>query len=230
MKADKDSAGRRSAQAIVPQNVWSIATSVQLQTALDAPECPPPLAQALQGLPWQTRNETTFERILAAPYLAPQIVAALLVCGATLHFETEGESADVPLEVALGKGQDRHAHRLSVPPVLHWGEAHVARAPADEPIVAAWAMVRPKGKQVSRARIALTGVWPEQVRLAQAASTLVGNPLNEEHITIVANLVQQEVVPPDNYLGSADYRRHLAGVLVRRALQACLRAWEGDDD
>ena len=41
---------------------------------------------------------------------------------------------------------------------------------------------------------------------------LVGSPLDDDQIKRVVAAVRQEVTPPDNFLGSADYRREMAAV------------------
>jgi CO/xanthine dehydrogenase FAD-binding subunit len=105
----------------------------------------------------------------------------------------------------------------------------VARTPADEPIVAAIAVLALEGDVVRQARVALTGVWPESVRLAEAATRLVGSSLDAKHIQAVAVAVEEEVAPKGDFLGTAEYRRAMAGVLTRRALESCLRQEVGDE-
>jgi CO/xanthine dehydrogenase FAD-binding subunit len=82
---------------------------------------------------------------------------------------------------------------------------------------------------VRQARLALIGVWPETVRLAEASAQLIGGPLNEISIRAVAEAVEQEVAPRGDFLGSEEYRRAMAGVLTRRALEACLCQEAGDE-
>ena len=205
------------------QRVWSIDTGAPLQAVVDDPACPPLLRQALTGvLSWQARNETPLWRTLAAPRLAPQWVASLLALGTTLVVDGEevllAVGAHFPRS-ARRAGQASHALHVRVGG-LRWGEAHVTRTPADEPIVAAVAVVEMAGHVVQAARVALTGVWPEPARLAQAAAQLVGAPLDEEHIRAVAAAVEQEVAPKGDFLGSREYRRAMAGVVTRRALEA----------
>jgi len=99
----------------------------------------------------------------------------------------------------------------------------VALTPADEPIVAAIAVIELAGESqnpvVSQARLALTGAWRENARLARAAELLAGKPLTEEAIEQIAIGVEQEVSPPDDFRGSANYRRAMAALLTRRALR-----------
>jgi CO/xanthine dehydrogenase FAD-binding subunit len=80
---------------------------------------------------------------------------------------------------------------------------------------------------VDTARLALIGAWPQPVRLARAANLLDEQPLTGSLIEIVAQAVVEEVHPRGDYLGSADYRRAMAGVLTRRALEACLGEGKG---
>ena len=126
-------------------NVWSVDADALLQSVLDRPDAPPLLRQALSGvLSWQTRNETPVRRTLTSPRLAPQWVAALLVQGATVTLDAEAGPSDVPLELLLEHRGEGAVAALHVPPGgpgRRWGEAHVARTPADEPIVAAFAVV-----------------------------------------------------------------------------------------
>ena len=107
---------------------------------------------------------------------------------------------------------------------LRWGEARVARTPADEPIVAAVAVVELDGGIVRQARVALVGAWREAARLAEAPSALLGGPLDGERIRAVAAAVEREVAPRGDFRGSAEYRRAMAGVLTRRALEQCTAA------
>jgi CO/xanthine dehydrogenase FAD-binding subunit len=98
----------------------------------------------------------------------------------------------------------------------------VARTPADQPIVAAVAVVQMSNNLVEWVRVALTGVWPEPVRLANAPTGLMGGPLKVVYIEAVAEAVETEVAPEGDFLGSEDYRRAMAGVLTRRALEECI--------
>jgi CO/xanthine dehydrogenase FAD-binding subunit len=206
------------------QQGWSVDVAAPLQAVVDDPACPPLLRQALTGsISWQVRNETPVWRVLAVPRLAPRWVAGLLALGATLVVDGE----EVPLSAGARfprpdrrAGQTSHALHVRVG-ALRWGEAHVARTPADEPIVAAVAVVEMDQTTVRVARIALTGAWPEPARLAQAPAQLVGGPLDGERIRAVAAAVEQEVAPKGDFMGSREYRRAMAGVLTRRALEQC---------
>ena len=222
------------------RDTWSVDAGASLQSVLDDPECPPLLHQALTGvLSWQTRNETPVHKALMAPRVTSQWVAALLALGATATVEGEAGPSVLPLHAFLQRRTAGEVSALhiplppSLPPVSEgdvregWGEAHVARTPTDEPIVAAFAIVEMDGSTVRQARLALTGVWPEPARLAEAPARLAGGPLDETSIRAVAEAVEQEVTPRGDFRGSAGYRRAMAGVVTRRALEAAWRQGEG---
>jgi CO/xanthine dehydrogenase FAD-binding subunit len=204
---------------------WSIDADAPLQAVLDSPGCPPLLRQMLTGaIPWQIRNEKLVRRALTSPRVAPQWVAALLALGATVTVEGESGRTDVPLEALLQRRAEGKVSALHVRTGgVRWGEAHIARTPADEPIVSAVAGVELDDGAVRQARVALTGVWPEPVRLAEAPSQLTGGPLDEGRIRAVAEAVEKEVAPKGDFQGSEEYRRAMAGVLTCRALKGCLR-------
>ena len=204
--------------------MWSIDADAPLQSVLDSPECPPLLCQMLTGvLSWQTRNEKSVRQALTSPRVAPQWVAALLALGAIATMEGDTGAAEIPLETMLQRRAEGKVSALHVMVGgIRCGEAHVARTPADDPIVAAVAVVEIDGDVVRQARVALTGVWPELVRLAEAPAQLIGGPLDEERIRTVAEAVEKEVAPKGDFLGSKEYRRAMAGVLSRRALEKCL--------
>jgi len=208
----------------IGEKTWSIDADALLQSVLDSPESPSLLRQTLTGaISWQTRNEKSVRQALTSPRVALQWVAALLALGAMVTMEGDTGAVETPLEALL---QRRVEGRVSTLHVMvgesKCGEAHVARTPADDPIVAAIAVVEMDGDVVRQARVALTGVWPEPVRLAEAPAQLVGSPLDEERIWTVAEAVEKEVAPKGDFLGSKEYRRAMAGVVTRRALEKCL--------
>ena len=218
--------------------MWNIDTNAPLQSILDNPECPPLLRRTLTGpISWQTRNETSVQKALTSPRAAPQWVAALLAMGVTITVEGDAGPEEMPLTVGA---ESPSPHILRIPPLFlppmggdeggwRWGESRVARTPADEPIVAVVAVVEVNGDVVRQARVVLTGVWPEPVRLAQATEQLVGRPLDEDNIRAAAEAVEKEVAPRGDFRGSEEYRRAMAGVLTRRALGQCSQQEASDE-
>lgn len=100
----------------------------------------------------------------------------------------------------------------------------VSRRHGDFAMVGVAAAVTLRGGLVTEARLALTGVADTPVRPA-AERELVGSAPTPELLTAVAAAVQAELRPGSDLHGSSQYRRQVAGVLVRRVLgQAVLRA------
>jgi CO/xanthine dehydrogenase FAD-binding subunit len=70
----------------------------------------------------------------------------------------------------------------------------------------------------SRARLALCGVGETPVDASDALGSLIGQPCTEEAIDAAAVKVQEMIEPSGNVHGSADYQRHIAGILTQRAI------------
>lgn len=73
--------------------------------------------------------------------------------------------------------------------------------------------------QCAGVRLALCGVGDTPVDASDAAASLIGQRCTGEAIEAVAADVQNAIDPPGNVHASADYQRHIAGVLTRRALK-----------
>ena len=71
-------------------------------------------------------------------------------------------------------------------------------------------------------RMALAAVAPTPLFISEADGALAGRPLDEDALRIAAELARAAARPITDMRGTAEYRRHLSGVLARRALQAAL--------
>lgn len=74
---------------------------------------------------------------------------------------------------------------------------------------------------ISAARVALASVAPTPVRAPGAEQALIGQPANAATFAAAATAAQSDATPISDTRGSADYRRDLIAVLVRRALEQC---------
>lgn len=180
--------------------------------------------QVLRKANWLWCNENTikFSILSSDSSLLPQWLAALLAWDVEVVLDG-GDS--VPL-ASLEASMRSRLNTLRIPldgADRVWGEAHVARTPSDTPIVSAVAVLDIADGQVQTARLALTGAWEERARLAESIDSLVGNSLDEGQIEEVVAAVTEEVEPPEDFLGTAEYRQAMAGVLTRRALTQCMQ-------
>jgi len=110
-----------------------------------------------------------------------------------------------------------------LPAQTGWGFEEVARRHGDFALAAVAATLTASGNQIEQARIALTGVGPTALRADEAESLLVGRSLDANLIRRAAEAVREAISPETDLHASADYRRHLAGVLTGRALAAAWR-------
>jgi CO/xanthine dehydrogenase FAD-binding subunit len=203
---------------------WTVDAEASLQAVLDDPGCPGLLSRVLTTVrSWQVRNETTVGRTLRASRLMPQWTAALVTLGARVAVEGQEQDVDVITMVRERIAGEVIALRVPQHGDRCWGEAHVARTPSDDPIVAALAAIRSNSSDgtVEEARVTLTGVSSHPVWTVDAVEELLGQALDEGRIRDVASAVGDEVEPQGDYLGSETYRRAMAEVLTRRALEAC---------
>lgn len=83
-------------------------------------------------------------------------------------------------------------------------------------------------RRCTRVAVALTGVGGTPYAVHEAASLMVGQVVDEAHIAAVAQAAVDGVDPEGDMHASAEFRRHLSGVLTRRALtQAAQRTTAG---
>jgi len=80
------------------------------------------------------------------------------------------------------------------------------------------------GERCTKARLATAGVGPIHSRLRGAEAVLEQKGLSEDAITEAADKATAEVDPVSDLNGSAEYRRHLTGVLTSRAVAKAIAA------
>jgi CO/xanthine dehydrogenase FAD-binding subunit len=85
-------------------------------------------------------------------------------------------------------------------------------------IVSIAIVLRRKSDKVEHVRIALGAVAPVAMRAPEAEALLLGNELSERTIIAAASAAATEVSPIDDFRATADYRRQMVEVLVRRGL------------
>lgn len=82
---------------------------------------------------------------------------------------------------------------------------------------------------VASCRIALTAVAPTIVRAPAAEAALAGRSISEETLAAVATGATADARPISDLRGSARYRRHMAGVMARRAVAAAVARAAGHE-
>lgn len=83
---------------------------------------------------------------------------------------------------------------------------------------------------IAYAGIGLTALGPKNLRASEAEKSLVGRRPTAEAIAGAAAAAARECTPTDDLLrGSASYKREMAGVFTRRALELAVRRARGED-
>lgn len=179
----------------------------------------------------QIRHRGTFGGALAHADPAGDLGACALALGASFVVQGPGGTRVVPadeffvglFETAIS--DDEILVEVRLPKRPGWG-AHYekfVRVAHQWPIVAVGATVRMDGDSIGEARIGLTNMGSTPVRANAVEEALVGKPATEDAVQEAANLLGDGTVPldpPSDLNGDADYRRHLATVLTRRAVLA----------
>jgi len=176
----------------------------------------------------QVRHRGTFGGALAHADPAGDLPAPVLAMDAS--FVIAGPSGTRTVAAAdffqdmftTAIGQGEILTEVRVPKHTGWG-AHYekfSRVAQQWSIVAVAATVRVEGGAISQARVALTNMGPVPIRATAAERALVGLTADASAIAAVVADIAEGTRPPSDLNGDADYRRHLASVLARRAVLA----------
>jgi carbon-monoxide dehydrogenase medium subunit len=106
-------------------------------------------------------------------------------------------------------------------PTTVYGLAELVRRAGDFALVAACAVLDlDGGGGVRRAALALGGVGPHPIRAREAEAVLVARGLGGDAISAAAEAAARGLAPESDVHASAAYRRAMARVMARRALEA----------
>jgi carbon-monoxide dehydrogenase medium subunit len=124
-----------------------------------------------------------------------------------------------PFMTAVGEGEMLTEVRL--PLRRGAGSAHekVERRAGDWAIAAASAAVWVDGGTITDAGVALSAVGPTTVHVSRAEELLRGKAASEELFEQAGDIASEDCAPLPDGRGPVEYKRHLAGVLVKRALR-----------
>jgi carbon-monoxide dehydrogenase medium subunit len=100
-----------------------------------------------------------------------------------------------------------------------WSWMELARRHGDFALAGVGIVLAARRGVVAEARIGLIGVGPTPVRAAQAERVLIGQTPSEALWAEAAEAVRAAVTPDGDIHASAEYRKHVSGVLAQRALR-----------
>jgi len=166
----------------------------------------------------------------ADPAAELPMVARLLDARITTASPSGGRTLDAgefflgPLFTALEPDELVTSIELTVPAEGHgWDFQEVARRHGDFALAAIAVTLTLESGKVGEARIAMMGVGETPLRASEAEALLAGQAVDEALAAEAAEAVRSAVEPMSDLHASSEYRRHLIGVLAKRAV---LRAWD----
>ncbi len=174
----------------------------------------------------QVRNRGTIGGSLAHGDPASDLPAVLMIAEGSVTLRgPSGErtvtAADLfrdYLETAVGA--DEVMTEVQVPSLDGWGFGYEKfnRRSEDWAMVAVSAIVKDSEGEFADVRVGLTNMGSTPLRAHAVEEALQGQPVNAETIAKAAEQAAEGTDPPADLNASADYKRHLARVLCKRAL------------
>jgi len=181
----------------------------------------------------QIRNRGTLGGNLAHADPASEMPAIVLALGGRLRAQSAKGERWIeapeffvgPLTTALAG--DEMLTEIEIPPLPARSGAcfmEVARRRGDFALIGVVAVLTlGDNARCKSARLALCGAGETPVDVRESAQVLSGQSITDAAIDHVAAAVQNNIDPPGSIHAGKDFQRHLAGVLVKRALRC---AWE----
>jgi carbon-monoxide dehydrogenase medium subunit len=174
----------------------------------------------------QVRNRGTIGGSLAHGDPASDLPGVLLAAEGTVTVQGPGGQRTLEaselfrdyLQTALA--QDEVLTEVRVPALDGYGFSYhkFNRRSEDWAMVAVCALVKQTGDICEDVRLGLTNMGQTPLRVAAVEEALRGQPLDADRIAQAAEQAGEGTDPPADLNTSADYKRHLARVLCRRAL------------
>ena len=124
-----------------------------------------------------------------------------------------------PFTTAVSDGEMLTEVRLQVRPGAGSAHEKVERRAGDWAIAAASAAIWIDGNTIADAGLALSAVGPVTVHVSRAEELLRGKTPSDDLFEQAGAIASEDCNPVADGRGPVDYKRHLAGVLTKRALR-----------
>jgi carbon-monoxide dehydrogenase medium subunit len=134
-----------------------------------------------------------------------------------------------PWTTVVGAGEMVTEVRLPLKPGAASAHVKVERRAGDWAIAAASAAVWVENGTITDAGIGLSAVGPMTIHVTRAEEALRGQAPSPELFDQVAAIASEDCAPIPDQRGPVDYKRHLAGVLTKRALTRATARAEGQE-
>jgi aerobic carbon-monoxide dehydrogenase medium subunit len=181
----------------------------------------------------QVRNRGTIGGSLAHGDPASDLPTVLLACEGSVTVTGSGGTREVAAAdlfqdyLTTAVGDDEVLTEVRMPDFDGWGSSYLkfTRRAEDWAMVAVCAMVKKAADgSCEDVRVALTNMASTPIRASATESLLRGSGLEEGAITRASEVAADDTDPPGDLNASPDYKRHLARVLTRRALEEAAAA------
>jgi aerobic carbon-monoxide dehydrogenase medium subunit len=134
-----------------------------------------------------------------------------------------------PFETVVGPAEIVTEIRLPIRPGTGSAYTKVERRAGDYAIAAAGAVVRLDGDTISEVGIGLAAVGAPHFVAARAEDAVRGRNADDEALDMAAQIAAEECEPAADQRGPADYKRVLAGELVKRSLRTAIARCRGQE-
>jgi carbon-monoxide dehydrogenase medium subunit len=207
---------------------WRIGAMTRHVDLQDAPELGVASRAASLIADQQVRNRGTIGGSLAHGDPASDLPAVLLVCEGELTVRGTGGERTIAADdmfqdyLTTSLAQDEVITEVRLPVLEGYGVGYrkFTRRAEDWAMVAVAALVK-KGPDGSceDVRIGLTHMASTPLRASAVESALRGGALDADSVAAAAAQAAEGTDPPGDLNATPDYKRHLARVLTRRALE-----------
>jgi len=205
---------------------WRIGAMTPHATLESSPELGLASSAAATIADPQVRNRGTIGGSLAHGDPASDLPAILLISDGTVTVQGGAgqrsiESASLftdYLETSIGPDEVLTEVRLPAFDGYGHGYQKFNRRSEDWAMVAVSALVKQTGDICEDVRVGLTNMASTPLRATAVEEALRGQPLNAETIARAAEQAAEGTDPPPDLNASAEYKRHLARVMCKRAL------------
>ena len=167
----------------------------------------------------QERSETKFLASLRAKSTFADWGAALSSLDPTAVL-VDGKSVSLSelLEKKAGSLNDLKEVQFDVKETDLLAYEKVSNPPSDQPIISVTVFIKFSGDKIDQFRIAATGVSRSAYTCVDLSKDTAGKTLDESIVKAISERFKKEITPIDTYMGSAEYRKEMAGVLIERIL------------
>lgn len=211
--------------------IGAMATLNQVLGSQDVKDNYPALLQsAYENGTEQTRNVATVVGNILNASPSGDCACAILALGGYVVLQGPNGSRQVDIDDfwinyrETQRKTDEFATEVVIPPPKDSVSSFLAltRTKKDLAKINAAAAILMKGSLCYKVRLALGAVAPTHIRLKKCEALLEGNEITDELLEKIVELAPTEIDPINDVRSSAEYRRSVSGVLLKKVIKKAL--------